>query len=249
MATHPGTGRTSDDVGADWQRRVVGRSLKAATERSVDRGLSLIRAAAVVLERGGGDDITVQEVADEAGQSLRTLYQYFESKDDLLLAVFEESMRGYAGILRAAISDLEDPLERLGGALIASVRMAEAASPGMSRGLARLRLQLSEADADMVAAAQQELSWLVGRLITDATGSGQLSTMDVDGATFAVLSLNAAFITSATLGNDVGVGRPEVVDFVSLTLRGLGAEVDEAWVERVESGLRFGERGGARTAR
>ena len=78
---------------ADWQRRVVGRSLRTAAARSVDRGNALIRAAATVLERSDGEDITVQEVADEAGQSLRTLYQYFESKDDLLLAVFEEAMR------------------------------------------------------------------------------------------------------------------------------------------------------------
>src|SRR5271154_4843621 len=86
----------AEDSEADWQRRVVGRSLRTAAERSVDRGMSLIRAATTVLARSNGDDITVQEVADEAGQSLRTLYQYFESKKDLLLAVFEEAMRTYA---------------------------------------------------------------------------------------------------------------------------------------------------------
>ncbi len=63
--------------------------------------MSLIRAAATVLARSNGEDITVQEVADEAGQSLRTLYQYFESKNDLLLAVFEEAMRTYAATHRA----------------------------------------------------------------------------------------------------------------------------------------------------
>ena len=66
--------------------------------------MNLIRAAAAVLERSNGEDITVQEVADEAGQSLRTLYQYFESKDDLLLAVFEEAMRTYAQPDRTARS-------------------------------------------------------------------------------------------------------------------------------------------------
>ena len=55
-----------------------------------------MQAAARLLERTNGDRFTVQDVADEAGQSLRTLYQYFESKDDLLLAVFEEAMRTYA---------------------------------------------------------------------------------------------------------------------------------------------------------
>jgi AcrR family transcriptional regulator len=62
----------------------VGRSLRTAASVSVDRGKNLNQAAATVLARGDGQDITVQDVADEAGQSLRTLYHYFEGKDDLL---------------------------------------------------------------------------------------------------------------------------------------------------------------------
>src|SRR4029077_15301946 len=110
---------------ADWQRRVVGRSLNGARRRSIDRGARLTRAAAKVLERTNGESLTVQEVADEAGQSLRTLYQYFASKDDLLLAVYEEAMRTYARVVRDAIADLEDPVERLAGGVIASARMLE----------------------------------------------------------------------------------------------------------------------------
>jgi DNA-binding transcriptional regulator YbjK len=74
---------------------------------------SFIPAAAKVLERTNGESLTGQVVADEADRSLRTLYQYFTSKDDLLLAVFEEAMRTYARIIRAAVADLDDPLERL----------------------------------------------------------------------------------------------------------------------------------------
>ena len=72
----------------------------------------MIRATAKVLERTNGESLTVQEVADEAGQSLRTLYQYFESKDDLLLAVYEEAMGTYARIIVGAI----DAARRSGGA-------------------------------------------------------------------------------------------------------------------------------------
>ena len=66
--------------------------------------------------------------------------------------------------------------------------------------------------------------------------------MEVDGATFVLLSLNAAFITSATLGNDVGVLRPDVADLVSFTLGGLGAAVDPDWIARVEARLVLPER-------
>ena len=107
---------------ADWQRRVVGRSLRSATKKSIDRGSGLIAAAATLLERCGGDGFTVQDVADEAGQSLRTLYLYFESKDDLLLAVFEEAIKNYATVVREAIADLDDELDRLAGGILTAAR-------------------------------------------------------------------------------------------------------------------------------
>ena len=123
----------SDEEGADWHRRVVGRSLQSAQRRSIDKGAHLIRAAAKVLERNGGASLTVQEVADEAGQSLRTLYQYFESKDDLLLAVHEEAMRTYARLIRAAIAGVDAPLERLAAGAHRLGPAARAARQGRAR--------------------------------------------------------------------------------------------------------------------
>ena len=233
---------------ADWQRRVVDRSLRTAAARSVDRGMNLIRAAATVLGRSNGEDITVQEVADEAGQSLRTLYQYFESKDDLLLAVFEEAMRTYAGLIRRAISELVDPLERLAGGIVAAVRMPEFSGSGVDRGLSRLRLKLSEVEPEMVGRAQGAVTTLVRELVESAAGAGRIEASDPEAATFMVLSLNAAFITSQTLGNDAGVPRPDVVGFASFCLRGLGAELDERWYEEVSARLRFPARRSRRDA-
>ena len=227
------------DTGADWERRVVGRSLRGATERSVDRGRALIRAAATVLERGGGDDITVQEVADEAGQSLRTLYQHFASKDDLLLAVFEEAMRRYAELIEGAIAGFDDPLDRLAGAVVAAVRMPEVGADGLHRGLARLRLRLSEVQPELIGRAQASLTALVRELVGAAATAGRIDVDDADAATFMLLSLNAAVITTDTLGNDAGVRRPDVDELVGVCLRGLGADLPDGWFERIDGGLRL----------
>jgi AcrR family transcriptional regulator len=240
----PQVRRSTDDElaetgDADWQRRVVGRSLRTAAERSVDRGMTLIRAAATVLERAEGADITVQEVADEAGQSLRTLYQYFESKDDLLLAVFEEAMRTYAVLIEQSISALDDPLERLAGAIIAALRMPEFSAPGFDRGLVRLRLRLSQSRPDLVARAQEALTALVRRLVEAAAASGRLEAGDPEAATFMILSLNAAVITAEIVGNDAGVHRPDSLGLTSFCLRGLGGHVEENWYESVNVRLRF----------
>ena len=154
---------------------MVDRSLDDAKRRSIDRGARLIRAAAKVLDRNNGESLTVQEVADEAGQSLRTLYQYFGSKDDLLLAVFEEAMRTYAQLLTAAIAGFDDPLERVAAATIASGRLlALHGSGGRDRGLSQLRLQLSGAQPELVASAQQPVTALFRGLIADAVAAGQL---------------------------------------------------------------------------
>jgi AcrR family transcriptional regulator len=236
--TDPG-GTDADGGEADWQRRVVGRSLRTATKRSIDRGSNLIRAAATLLERSNGDGFTVQDVADEAGQSLRTLYQYFESKDDLLLAVFEEAMRTYARMIREAIVDLTDPLERLGGGMIASLRMQEFSDTGVDRGLARLRLKLGEVEPSLVARSQEPVTAVIRELVEEAADAGQIETSDPEHATYLILALKSSYITSLTLGNDFGVAFPSVPGLTAFCLQGLGAPVDDAWIEQVDRQLKM----------
>jgi hypothetical protein len=91
---------------ADWHRRVVGRSLRTARERSFDRGMNLIRGTrAVQMALGGG---FLWRFAGAARQP-PTLYQYFESKDDLSGGV-RGAMRTYAQMIGRAVADLDDPL-------------------------------------------------------------------------------------------------------------------------------------------
>jgi AcrR family transcriptional regulator len=227
----------AEEAVADWQRRVVGRSLNDARRRSLDRGARLVRAAATVLERNGGASLTVQEVADEAGQSLRTLYQYFESKDDLLLAVFEEAMQTYARIIRDAIAELDDPVERLAGGLIASARAAAVhQKAGRDRGLSRLRLQLSQADPELLARSQAPLTELFSELVQGAAADGAFAA---DSATYFLMSLRASFVLSSTLGNDLDVELPDVIDFSWFCLAGLGLQRPRTWHVDVERRLQF----------
>jgi AcrR family transcriptional regulator len=231
------------EQGADWHRRVVGRSLRTARKRSIDRGASLVAAAMSLLERSNGEGFTVQDVADEAGQSLRTLYQYFESKDDLLLAVFEEAMRSYAELILGAIGDLDDPLDRLAGALLTAALLPELTDSGVTAGLARLRLKLTEVEPELVGRSQAPVTHLLGELLEAAVTAGRIPAVDRDAAIFLLLGLNAAAITSDTLGNDVGVRRPSAVALVAFGLRGLGAPMERDRLDRLRERLRL--RGGA----
>ena len=236
----PAAGPAEDGDGADWHRRVVGRSLESARRRSIDRGARLVRAAATVLERSNGASLTVQEVADEAGQSLRTLYQYFASKDDLLLAVFEEAMRTYARLIRAAVAELEDPVERLAGGIIAAARMpALYDKAGLESGLANLRLQLGQAEPGLLARSQAPVTGLYRELVAAALPAAGPAALGVDAATYLVMSARTAFTLSLTLGDDLGVGLPAVTDLSRFCLAGVGLARPPAWHEDVDARLRL----------
>ena len=92
----------------------VARSLDSARVRSEGRVQRFLDAGFELLASAeSGRDFTVQEVVDRSGQSLRSFYQYFDGKYELLLALFEESVRSTADQLREQIDEQGDPFERL----------------------------------------------------------------------------------------------------------------------------------------
>ncbi|MDT0433531.1 MULTISPECIES: TetR/AcrR family transcriptional regulator [Streptomyces] len=96
-----------------WKRRAVERSTQAAKRRAEERGERFLDAARAVVTEKGTTDFTVQEVVDRSRQSLRSFYQHFDGKHELLLALFEDAMATTAGRLRAAAARESGPLERL----------------------------------------------------------------------------------------------------------------------------------------
>ena len=228
-----------DDQRAGWRQRVVDRSLRTAAQRSLDRGSVLVGAAAALLERTQGDGFTVQDVADEAGQSLRTLYQYFASKDDLLLAVFEEAMQSYATLVSEAVAPLEAPLDRLAGALLAALRLPATATAATTRGMMRVRLRLTQVQPAQMARAQQPIADLLRDLVAESAAALAICATDPGGVAFLLLSLNEATITTRTLGSDQGLGATDDLQVVTFCLRGLGAAVDPGRLEALAGELRL----------
>jgi AcrR family transcriptional regulator len=229
----------ADPGGAHWQERVVDRSLRSARGRSLDRGTRFVRAAAKVLERNGGASLTVQEVADEAGQSLRTLYQYFAGKDELLLAVHEEAVRTLARLIRAAIAPFEDPHERLAGALLASVRiLALHDKAGIDRGLSHVRRRLGEADPALVARSQEPVTSLLTELVDRAL---EAEPPHPDRAmlrpAYFVVALRSSLALSITFGDEFGMELPGAVDLSVFCFNGLGLIRERTWHDEVDARL------------
>lgn len=101
------------DDGLSWREFAVARSLDSARTRAENRVQRFMDAALELVNQGMGADFTVQEVVERSGQSLRTFYQYFDGKHELLLALFEESVASTVEFLRGRVAAEEGPLDRL----------------------------------------------------------------------------------------------------------------------------------------
>jgi len=91
-------------------------ALTAVSRRDASPGPkrdAILRAAIDVFAERGYFNAQVADVARAAGVAAGTVYLYFKSKDDLLVSIFERSMRESLTAGREAVADLSDPRERL----------------------------------------------------------------------------------------------------------------------------------------
>src|SRR5215475_643112 len=74
---------------------------------------AILRAAIDVFAERGYFNAQVADVARAAGVAAGTVYLYFRSKDDLLVSIFERSMKVALEEGRQVIEGVDDPIERL----------------------------------------------------------------------------------------------------------------------------------------
>jgi AcrR family transcriptional regulator len=87
--------------------RSVERSLRAARAKAESRSDRFIKSAIAILSETGRTDFTVQEVVERSRTSLRAFYQHFATKDELLLALFDEIMAQSTRTYRDETADLD----------------------------------------------------------------------------------------------------------------------------------------------
>lgn len=77
--------------------------------RAAQTVASIVEAAAQILEKGGLAAFTTNAVAERAGVSIGTLYQYFADKNALLMALAREEMEAALGEVGRALRGDGDP--------------------------------------------------------------------------------------------------------------------------------------------
>jgi AcrR family transcriptional regulator len=134
---------SSDNSVLTWRQRAIERSLTTARAKAVSRGDRFLQAGVDLLAENG--DFTVQELVERSQTSLRTFYQHFASKDELLLALFEDLMSRSADICRAQAEAFPDPFEAVRSVFdFIYGGLNDPAGGGLSRALTVYHLHLAE---------------------------------------------------------------------------------------------------------
>jgi AcrR family transcriptional regulator len=155
------------------------------------RARQLVEAAYELLDEAGLEGLTIRAVLARTGLARRAFYENFSGKDDLVLAVFEETIRLAAEHYRHRASTLADPMERLemiisslslGAATVDDLPGANPGRPAMRRSaaLAREHLRLADTRPRELQAALAPLLALVAEQLQDGVAAGQVRACDPD---------------------------------------------------------------------
>ncbi len=79
----------------------------------LDKRDALVRAAIDTFAARGFFNAQVADVARAAGVAAGTVYLYFRGKDDLLISIFDRTMKEAIAEGRESVGALSDPIERL----------------------------------------------------------------------------------------------------------------------------------------
>jgi AcrR family transcriptional regulator len=154
-----------------WQERTVEHSLKDARQKAISRGGKFIRAANELIRKTGKADFTVQDVVETSGMSLRSFYQYFATKDDLLLALVEEAVGDYVADIRARIEPETDPVEML-QLLVKTMFSAADLSSSSSRGMVLFSWHLADTRTEEFSAIFSPQVTMVAEILEAGVASG-----------------------------------------------------------------------------
>jgi AcrR family transcriptional regulator len=182
-----------------WKQRAVERSTKAAKLRAEQRVERFLNAAQAIINKRGTTDFTVQEVVDKSRQSLRSFYQHFNGKHELLLALFEDALRRASDQIRAAAVGQADPLDRLKVAVQLLFELSRP-DPGAKRPLfTDFAPQLLLSHAAETKVAHTPLRALFAELMTDAQAAGELRDT-VNPSRMAALTMQTVMFVAQSSG-------------------------------------------------
>jgi AcrR family transcriptional regulator len=221
----------SEPATSSWREQAVARRLDPARARAEDRVQRFLDAALELMnDSTTGVEFTVQEVVEKSGQSLRSFYQYFGGKQELMLALFEEAVLSTAESLRALIAQEETALDRLHTFVVEYYRVCRpfrkkrGSKPRATPAMAQFAQQLLTAQPAEAGRVFAPMVALFEQVLADAAAEGEvrsdLRRHRVAGVVLEAIMFNA--FSRAIIGEvDAEDGDP-AEDMFDLVLNGIG---------------------------
>lgn len=167
----------------------------ALQERSRATVDALVEATARILVREGFEKTSTNRIAEIAGVSVGSLYQYFPSKEALVAAVIERHNQEIMGLVRATLTEISEmPIEKAVRRLVTVAIEAHQIKPELHRVLAE---QIPRAGKLDVEASNREVHTLV-RAYFDSHRK-EMRKIDLDVATFICVSTIEAIAHNTVL--------------------------------------------------
>ena len=172
---------------ATWRERAVERSLRGARAKAMSRSDRFIEVAVELLSETGRTDFTVQELVERSKTSLRSFYQHFGSKDELLLALFEEVIRVSSAEWRKQVEAQDDCVAGLESLVLTMYAQAiDQSMGGVSRALTSYHLQLAESRPSDYARVLAPMKDLILELVEAGVRQSKFRD-DIDPETLAMI--------------------------------------------------------------
>lgn len=199
------------------------RSAQAATADEESRATRFMKSALAILGETGRADFTVLEVVERSKTSLRSFYQHFSSKDELLLALIEKIMSEMTVRWRKETDGLSAP-----DALRLLIdRVAAPASSttqdSINRGLTFYNDHLAESVPSEYARVLAPVKVLIGELIDRGIAEGVFAAdLDVDPTATLIMQSAMGAMRLRVLGaelNDAPLEARHIYDFCIRALR------------------------------
>jgi AcrR family transcriptional regulator len=175
------SGRSAAQLAAParWEERSTNRVLESRRDQILGRSRQIVEAGYELLDSEGLEGLTIRAVLKKTGLSRRAFYERFADKDELVLAVFEHTIRLAAGHYGELFRALSDPMERL-ELIVTSIvlgrsTLEEVESEHSNRrgaAMSREHLRLAESRPDDLQAALSPLITLIAQQLSDGMKVG-----------------------------------------------------------------------------
>jgi AcrR family transcriptional regulator len=203
------------------------RPLQARAHSTVH---AILEATVQVLEREGPEAATTTRIAEVAGVSVGTLYQYFSHRDAILDALQEREFERALALMKSVLSDgnlVRSPRETVTAA-VQGMSELYVACPGVHRVLAMEGLRATK--ADRLHSFDLRVVALVRHFLA-ATGA-PVRRKNVDAAAFVAFQCVRATMLASLLETPAGLNdRTLGEELVDLLLRYL---VEDEWLAKTD---------------